>query len=299
MDRTKISPSEFTGAIKRLSKATYKTSFVPEKVKRALRETGASKFSFRSATKRQFLKAVGDLQAEGVVKTGKLLAPKRVYEDAVTERDDTAQIASHVPIAIGKLPGRLAARKFIEYYGKTTGKPGDVKAVLRTMGLPTGGPNPRTGAEPHLVKRQMVVALQKLREAGKLVHPNIGADIARAHRRTEVFVQEGISQELTEQEQKRYVAAAHEDLPEGIQRSIGRPPAGSALHAEAQTRSSSANRASREEPAQGDSEDHATSASAIARRPKPYDPKTSISRRGNARGSGDRPELNDLPFDLE
>lgn len=299
MDRTKISPSEFTGAMKRLSKSTYRTAFVPEKVKRALRETGASRFSFRSATKRQFLKAVGDLQAEGAVKTGKLFTPKRIYEDTVEERGAGDEVGSHVPLAVGKLPGRISARKFIEYYGKTTGKPGDVKAVLQAMGMATGGPNPRTGAEPHLVKRQMVVALQKLRQAGKLVHPNIGADIARAHRRTEIFVKEGISQELSEQDQKRYVAAAHEDLPEGIQRSIGRPPAGSALHAEAQTRSTGVDRANREPPADEASPDHATSASAIARRPTPNDPKTSISRRGSARRFNDRPELNDLPFDLD
>lgn len=294
MDRAKISPSEFTGAIKRLSKSTYKTSYVPEKVKRALRETGASKFSFRSATKRQFQNAVGELQAEGVIKTGKLFAPKRVYEDVITERDANADAGSDVPLATGKLPGSLPTRKFIEYYGRATGRPGDAKAALQALHLPTGAANPRTGAEPELIKRQMLLVLEKLRATGKLIHPNIGKDIMRSHRQTEVLIKEGRDPEV------RYQAQAHEDLPEGIQRSIGRPPAGSALRsATGQERSTSVGRAAQPPEESAGLETNTTTASKLSRQTTPNDPKTSISRRGSLRRPNDRPELNDLPFDLE
>lgn len=300
MDKARITPAEFQGTIKRLSKATYRTPYVPGKLKRALRESGAGQFAWRSASQRQFLKTVRDLQAEGLVKTKKELTPKRLYRNILEERTASEDVPSDVPLGAGKLPGRLAARKFIEYYGQATGKSGDLKTALQSLGLPTGALNPRTGAEPHLVKRQMLLALEKLREAGKLTRPNIGAAIAHAHRRTQVFVQEGISQELAEQERRRYVAAAHEELPEGIRRAIGRPAADSALRTGSpQERSSSVGRASRQGEAGAAAEGHATTASALARRPKPYDPKTSAARKGKSPSPGAAPELADLPFDLE
>lgn len=294
MDKTRISPSEFTGAIKRLSKATYKTGYVPQKVKRALRTSGASRFQWQSATKRQFMKTIGGLQAEGALKAGKLFTPKRIYEDAIEEREADDAGGSSLPLATGKLPGRLTARNFIEFYGRATGRPGDAKAALQALHLPTGGQNPRTGGEPELIKRQMLLVLEKLRAEGKLVHPNIGKDIARSHRQMDIFIQEGRDPDA------RYQAKAHEDLPEGIQRSIGRPPAGSALRsATGQERSTSVGRAAQQQQDSDELETNATTASKLSRQPTPNDPKTSISRRGRSRQREQPSPVKDLPFDID
>lgn len=297
--RDRISPQEFQGAIKRLTKATYRTSYVPKKVDDAVKQAGAGRFRWQSATRRQVERTVGSLQAQKVFKASKQLTPKRIFQDILEERATAETENTDVPMAATKLPGRLSARQFVEYYGKATGHPEHVKATLIALGLPTGAKQAEHGAEAHLNQRQMTLVLNQLRETGKLTHRNIGAAIARSHRRTQVLVQAGIAGELSEQAQRRYNAAAREDLPEGSRRSIGRPAAESALRsATDQQRSSSVSRAGRAQPSD-ETAAHATTASALARRAAPDAPKTSITRKSRGNRPAAQPDLPDLSFDLE
>jgi len=300
MDKTKVTPSEFKGTVRRLSKATYRTGYIPKKVTDAIRKSGASQYNWRSASKKQFMRTIGGLQTAGVLTAKKkIFAPKRIYGDLMEERDESTDTGSDVPMASDKIPGKLTARKFIEYYGHATGKPGDIKAALREVGLPTGAENARPGTEEYLTKRQMLLVLNKVREAGKLTHHNIGKDIAQSFRRSQVFVQEGISSEEDDR-LRRYVSSAHEDLPEGVARSIGRPAAGSALRSVGGfQRVSSVGRAAQESTQDDGEEQHATTASALARRSKPNEPKSSAQRMSKTPGHGKAPDLPDLSFDLE
>ncbi|MDO8560014.1 MAG: hypothetical protein Q7S23_03175 [bacterium] len=295
--RDRISPSEFKQTIKRLSKETYKTSYVPKKVNDALKQGGMGRFSWQAATKREFQRSINQLKEKDILKSKR--TTKQLYEDMISDRETSENAGSDVPLGITKLPDTLAARKFVEYYGKATGHPEHVRSALRELGMPFGSATARQGAEPNLNRRQMGIVLNKLREAGKLTHANVGEDIMQSHKRTQVYVQEGISQELSEQEQKRYNAAAREDLPEGIRRSIGRPVTESALRAgHPQERSSSVGRAGREQGVE-ELETHSTTASALARRATPNDPKTSITRKGHHPSPDTKPDLPDLSFDLE
>lgn len=300
MDKTKIAPSEFKGTIRRLSKATYRTGYVPKKVTDAIRESGASQYNYRSASKKQFMRAIGGLQTAGVLTAKKkIFAPKRIYSDLMDEREESVNTGSDVPLASDKIPGKLLARKFVDYYGQATGKPGDIKAALREVGLPTGGESARPGAEEYLTKRQMLLVLNKVREAGKLTHRSIGKDIAQSYRRSQIYVQEGISDEEDER-MRRYVASAHEDLPEGVMRAVGRPAEGSALRSVGGwQRVSSVGRAAQESTRDEGEEQHATTASALARQAKPNEPKSSSRRMQKNTEHGKAPDLPDLSFDLE
>ncbi|TSC76587.1 MAG: hypothetical protein G01um101431_720 [Parcubacteria group bacterium Gr01-1014_31] len=295
--RDRISPSEFKSTIKRLSKETYKTSYVPKKVSDALKQGGMGRFSWQTATKRQFQRSIDQLKEENIIKSKR--TTKQLYEKVMSDREVSENVGSDVPLSITKLPGTLSARKFVEYYGKATGHPEHVRSALRELGMPFGSATARPGAEPNLNRRQMGLVLTKLREAGKLTHAHVGEDIMQSHKRTQVYVQEGIAQELSDQEQKRYNAAAREDLPEGIRRSIGRPVSESALRTgHTQERSSSIGRADREQGVE-ELETHPTTASTLARRETPNDPKTSIARKGHHPSPETKPDLPDLSFDLE
>ena len=286
MDRSRITPKEFKGALKRV----VKTPYLPQKVKDALKESGANQLSWRTATKREFLRTMEDLRDQRLIRTKR--TPKQLYEDVLDDRLAAVEGDGGVPLASHKLPPVMKARLFVQFYGRLTGKPGDAKSILQKLNLPFGSDSPPPGAmEPNLTKRQMLLVLNRLRQEGKLTKPNIGEHIGHSYRRLGVYIKEGIEHELSEQELKRYIASAHEDLPEGVQRSIGRPAAGSALTVKGATRTSSAARAGREKNATDATEDtHGTTASELARHAKPYDPKTSVSR------SHTEP-VHDLPID--
>ncbi len=285
--RDRVSPREFKNLVKRLGGKPY----LPKKITDELRQSKASQFFWRSATKRQTERTVQRLRGKKLVAPKFLQArftPKRLVRE--TMQTSAAPPPNRQLLGTGRLPGKIRTEKFLEYYGQLTGRGQDAKTALRELNL--------VGQE-FLSKRQQVTILSRLRDQGQLTRENIGADIQRAERRREAFVKEGISAEQTDQG-GRYVAAA-ENLPEGIVRSIGRPAAGTAQRAVAGTpeRASSVSRLAAIRGDAADLEEHATTASALARGKSPREPKTSAARGGKTQGPAAAPELMDLPLDDE
>lgn len=284
--RERLPPSAFKNLIKRVGGKPY----LPKKITDALRRSKASKFFWSSATKRQTQRALEGLRSERLM-APKFLnprhTPKRLTAEAFAGPPGAATGGRPLPLGSGRLPGKIRTEKFFAYYRQLTHQPETAHTLVRQFKL--------IGQE-FLSKRQQVMILSQLRELGKLTRPNIGADIQRAERRRQAFVKEGISAEQ-EELTKRYVA--HEDLPAGVLRSIGRPPADRAattVHGRPERAVSISRLEAVKRLAADTPEEHATTGSEFARQAGPRGAKTSAARTSKIAARPDRP-VPDLPVD--
>ncbi|MDD5110021.1 MAG: hypothetical protein PHI63_02280 [Patescibacteria group bacterium] len=302
-DKYRVTPKEFKGTIERLSKRTFRTPFVPKRaekeVKTTIRKIGIGSAYTQSTPKIKFLRAIGDLQARGVFKQAKDLAPKRIYEDIQEERATAANAGSNVSLGLNRLPAEgLTTREFVDYCRRSGV---DVTGIMGKLSLTPGPKAPRPGAEPHITKTQMSEILRIARREGKIAHGNIGKSIAQMKEQQHRYMIEGLDDEQR-QMLHRYLAAvasgemSREDLPPGIERTAGRYTQGGALHAANQKPpTTSTRRAGQQEDLE--LKTHATTASALGRRPTPKGPKSSSQRYGKS--VSHRPELANLSFDID
>ncbi|PIT89068.1 MAG: hypothetical protein COU27_02270 [Candidatus Levybacteria bacterium CG10_big_fil_rev_8_21_14_0_10_36_7] len=189
-----ITPNDLRGMAQSLGKKNY----IPEDMENALHKTGFGKNSYRSATKRQALRAFDKLQEEGHIP--KERTPKQLYEDLVAFKESKNSVVER-PLSYSKLPKKLEGRNFEKYIEKADPRAGmRVKTILRQWGW--------TG-QKELSKKEMKRALEKLNREGSINVDNIGERINIQERRRKANILGAVQSEIEEEERA---------LPKDVQR---------------------------------------------------------------------------------
>lgn len=292
--------------------------FTPKALKKVLWDELGAKSTLeygKTMTKPQFLRLAQGLKEKQKAmprllrKPSPYFTPKKAHTDILEEREAEANTGSDVPLALEKLPKTLPTREFVNYFRKATGK--SVESVMQKMGIAPGPKAPRKGAEPHITDTKMGRILARAREKGILTSPNIGAKIAWQEQLTERDRAANFGSEDRDVFRK-YLAAveagqiAREDLPPGIERTVGRITQGGALHHAGQQPPATSAFAKKGEL--DDLKTHATTGSDLTRRtPGPMSSSQRYGRPGKNRPDpsgkrGSRPQLAESPnlsFDID